>query len=178
MTTTLAGDIAYTQLSMKTTRAVLGQSLFLTMALIIPLVTHKLGLNYLAAQPMHWMILFAGLTYGPFSGALLGILVPTASFFVSGMPMAAALPLMIPELIVYGFVSGILKKRLTSFGAIAAGLLAGKVVYMGIALLLGRVNVPAFEFIRGTWGPGIIAMVLQIVLLPLLSGLYINATKD
>jgi len=65
--TGLMNDVAYRQLSWKTTKAVLGQCLFLTFALVLPTITHRLGLNYLIAQPMHWMILFAGLTYGAFS---------------------------------------------------------------------------------------------------------------
>lgn len=174
----LMHDVAYKQLSMKTTKAILGQSLFLTLALVIPTITHRLGLNYLVAQPMHWMILFAGLTYGSFSGLILGALIPVVSFIISGMPVPAALPLMIPELAVYGFVTGFLKQKITGFGSVAAGLIAGKIVYLVLIAITGKLNLPVMEFVQKTWEPGIIAVIFQIALLPVVSGLYIKSVKD
>ena len=174
----LMNDVAYKQLSMKTTKAILGQCLFLTLALVIPTITHRLGLNYLVAQPMHWMILFAGLTYGSFSGLILGALIPVVSFIISGMPVPAALPLMIPELAVYGFVTGLLKPKLTGFGSVAAGLIAGKIVYLALIALTGKLNLPVMEFVQKTWTPGLIAIILQIALLPVVSGLYIKSVKN
>jgi hypothetical protein len=176
--TGLVNDVAYGQLSMKTTKAILGQSLFLTLALVLPTITHRLGLNYLVAQPMHWMILFAGLTYGSFSGLILGAAIPVVSFIISGMPLPAAFPLMIPELAVYGFVTGILKQKITGFGSLAAGLIAGKIVYLFLFALTGKLNIPVLEFVQKTWGTGLTAIILQIALLPVLSGLYIKSVKD
>ncbi len=178
VSTGLMNDAAYGKLSMKTTKAVLGQSLFLAFALILPVITHRLGLNYLIAQPMHWMILFAGLTYGSFSGLMLGVLIPVVSFIISGMPVPAALPFMIPELAVYGFVTGLLKPKITGFGSTAAGLIAGKVVYLVLIAIAGKLQLPLLEFVQKTWAPGLIAIMLQIALLPILSGLYIKAVKD
>jgi hypothetical protein len=176
--TGLVNDVAYGQLSMKTTKAILGQSLFLALALVIPTITHRLGLNYLVAQPMHWMILFAGLTYGSFSGLILGALIPLVSFIISGMPVPAALPLMIPELAVYGFVTGLLKQKITGFGSVAAGLIAGKLVFLALIAVTGTLHLSVMEIVRTTWAPGLIAIVFQIALLPVLSGLYIKAVKD
>ncbi len=174
----LMNDAAYGKLSMKTTKAVLGQSLFLTLALVIPTITHRLGLNYLVAQPMHWMILFAGLTYGSFSGLILGALIPVVSFIISGMPVPSALPFMIPELAAYGFVTGLLKQKITGFASVAAGLIAGKVVYLVLIAVTGTLHLPVLEFIQKTWAHGLIAIILQIALLPMLSGLYIKSVKD
>jgi len=177
--TGLINDIAYGQLSMRKTKmAALGQVLFLAFALIIPMITHRLGFNFLVAQPMHWMILFAALAYGPLSGMLLGVTVPLASFLVTGMPLPTMLPLMLPELAVYGLVAGLLKQRVTAFGSVAIALIAGRAVFMALLAATGGLNVPAFQFIQATWGPGIITMVLQIALLPLLAGLYVNWARD
>jgi niacin transporter len=174
----LVNDIAYTQMPIKTKKAVLGQVLFLTLALVIPTITHRLGLNFLVAQPMHWMILFAGLTYGPLSGLILGVSLPVISFLVSGMPMPMMLPLMIPELAVYGFVAGLLKQKTTAFGSLAIALITGRLLFLALFALLGRLNVSVIEFVQMTWMPGLFAVLLQIALLPLLSGLYINWIKD
>jgi hypothetical protein len=174
----LINDIAYTQISMKTKRAILGQVLFLTFALVLPSITHRLGFNYLVAQPMHWMILFAGITYGPISGLIIGASIPIVSFLITGMPIPANLPLMIPELAVYGLVAGLLKQKVTAFGSIAISLIAGRVVYLALIAIIGRLDVSVFEFIQTVWAPGLIAVIIQIALLPLLSGLYINWIKE
>ncbi|GMO61484.1 MAG: hypothetical protein Ta2A_07580 [Treponemataceae bacterium] len=176
--TGLVNDIAYEQLSLKTKKAILGQCLFLTFALIIPTITHRLGLSYLVAQPMHWMILFAGLTYGAVSGMILGVSIPMVSFLISGMPMATMLPLMIPELAVYGLISGLLKKKITAFGSLAVSLIAGRIVYLILIAIFGRLDVSVLEYVQGTWVPGIIAVILQIALLPVLSGLYIKWIRN
>jgi len=176
--TGLLNDVAYEQLSIKSKKAILGQFCFLTLALVIPTITHRLGLSYLVAQPMHWMILFAGLTYGAISGLIIGASLPVVSFLISGMPVAAMLPLMIPELAAYGFVTGILKQKITSFGAAAVGLLAGRIVFLALFAMLGRLDVSAFEYVQKTWTPGLAAIIIQIALLPILAGLYIQWIKD
>jgi len=170
----------------KTKTAVLGQVLFLALALIIPMVFHARGIGFpaiLAVQPMHWMILFAALAYGPVSGALMGIAVPVSSFLLTGMPLPVMLPLMLPELAVYGLLAGLLKGKITAFGSVAVALIAGRLVFLALAAALGRLvfmgsEVSAFEFAWATWSPGIPAMILQIALLPILAGLYVNWAKD
>jgi hypothetical protein len=175
----LMGDVAYRHLSTKKTKtAVLGQILFLALALIIPSLTHRLGLNYLVAQPMHWMILFSGLAYGPLSGMLLGFAVPLASALITGMPIPSMLPLMIPELAVYGFAAGFFKQKLTAFGSIALALVAGRLVFLSLLAFSGGLDVSVAEYARTTWLPGIAVVLLQITLLPFLSGLYVNWAKD
>ena len=175
---TLINDIAYTQVSLKTKKAILGQLLFLTLALILPTLTHRLGLNYLVAQPMHWMILFAGLTYGALSGIILGASIPVVSFLISGMPFPMMLPLMIPELAVYGLLSGLLKNKTTAFGSVAISLIAGRLVFLILRTITGQLGIPVLEYAQTTWLPGLAAVILQIALLPILAGLYINWIKE
>jgi len=171
-------DVAYTQLSWKTTKAVLGQCLFLTLALVLPTLTHRLGLNYLIAQPMHWMILFAGLTYGPLSGLIVGASIPVVSFLISGMPVPMMLPLMIPELAVYGLLTGLLKNKITAFGSVTVALITGRIVFLILLAITGRLNAPILEYAQTTWMPGLAAVILQIALLPFLAALYMRAVKD
>jgi len=184
--TGLIGDVTYGQLSLRKSKtAVLGQVLFFALALIIPMVFHARGIVFpaiLAFQPMHWMILFAALAYGPLSGALMGIAVPVASFLLTGHPMPGTLPLMLPELAVYGLVAGLLKQKVTAFGSVAIALVAGRAVFLALSMMLGplmfmREEVSALGFIQGVWGPGVPAMLLQIAFLPVLAGLYVNWAK-
>jgi len=175
----LVNDIAYGQLSTRGAKtAVLGQVLFLAVALVIPTITHRLGLNFLVAQPMHWMILFAGLAYGPVSGMILGFSVPVASFLATGMPLPGMLPLMLPELAAYGLFAGLFKGKLTAFGSVAVALIAGRLVFLALVAATVGLNLPVLDFARATWGPGLFAMILQVALLPLLSGLYVNWARD
>lgn len=178
MNNTLVSSVIGGRLSARTRKAALGQALFVAVALLMPTLTHRLGLDYSLAQPMHWMILFAGLTYGGFAGALVGLAVPVLSNLISGMPFPPMLVLMIPELMAYGFISGALKKPLSGFGSAAVALVAGRAVYLAIALLLGRVGTGIGAFVVATWAPGLPAMIVQIALLPLLAGLYISSVKD
>jgi len=127
---------------------------------------------------MHWMILFAGLTYGPISGLIIGTFLPIVSFLISGMPIPAMLPLMIPELAVYGFVTGLLKQKITAFGAVAVSLLVGRIVYLTLIAMLGCLDGSVFEYIQKTWTPGLVAIILQISLLSILAGFYIKWIKD
>lgn len=178
MNNSLVSSVLGGRLVARSGKAALGQALFVVTALLMPTVTHRLGLDYSLAQPMHWMILFAGLTYGAFAGSLVGLAVPVLSFMISGMPLPPMLALMIPELMVYGFVAGAFKKRLTGFGSVTIALVAGRAVYLALALLLGRVGTGVGAFVVATWAPGIPAMIVQIVLLPILAGLYISSVKD
>jgi hypothetical protein len=159
---------------MRTTKAILGQSLFLTLALVLPSITHRIGLNYLVAQPMHWMILFAGLAYGPFSG----LSIPVLSFLKTGMPMPAILLLMLPELAVYGFVTGLFKNKLTGFCSLAIALITGRLVYLVLFAMTGQLDVSFLTYVKNILAHGFFAMILQIALLPVLSGLYIKWVKD
>ena len=178
MNYSLSAAIMHNRLSLKTEKAVLAQVLFVAIALLLPTITHRFGLNYKLIQPMHWMILFAGLTYGAVSGAVVGFCVPVLSFFLSGMPVLTALPLMIPELMIYGFVAGLLKGPLSSFGSTAVALVCGKLVYLLIAILFSSLSMPIMTYIIATWGPGLVAMFAMIVLLPIFSGFYIQWIKD
>ena len=178
LTTGIIKDITHNQLSIGTKKAILGQCLVLATALVLPILTHRMGLNFLVAQPMHWMVLFAGLVYGPVSGLILGVSIPLVSFFVSGMPLAFNLPLMIPELAVYGLLAGLLKQKITAFGALAVSLIAGRVVFLTGFAILGRLDISVLEFVQRTWAPGLVTVIIQIALLPVLAGLYIKWAKD
>ena len=126
------------------------------------------------------MVLFASLTYGPISGMILGLAIPVISFQLVGMPVSMDLPLMLPELSVYGLFTGLLKKKVTAFGSLAIGMIAGRIVYTILFSQTGRLDAytSVFQFIELIWGPGLATAILQIVFLPLFSGLYINWIKD
>lgn len=144
---------------------------------VLPLSLHGLALGT-ALSPMHLPVLLCGLVCGWPYGALCGIVGPVLSNLLSGMPPAAMLVSMIPELCAYGLFSGLLMKVIRT-GHIVADL------YLALipAMLLGRaaggavrallylstaepysLAVWAGSYVVGTL-PGII---LQLIVLPVL----------
>lgn len=100
---------------------------------VLPMALHPLALGT-ALSPMHIPVLLCGLLCGWPLGAVCGIVGPILSSTLSGMPPAAMLLYMIPELCVYGLASG-LAIRYIRTGRVLADL------YLSLipAMLLGRV---------------------------------------
>lgn len=156
-------------------RPLLFQAGLIAVAVALPALSHRLGLPVLYLLPMHWPVLLAGLAYGWVGGALVGALAPAASFLVSGMPGPAYLPAMTVELAVYGLVAGLLreKARWNPWVALVAALVAGRLAYLGVTLLVGKtITLP---FLQATLLPGLPAAAGQLLLLPLVARWWVKA---
>jgi hypothetical protein len=94
-----------------------------------------------------------------------------ANFALTGMPIAAVLPLMTVEMAVYGLVAGLLaqKSRLNAFAAIAVTLLAGRAAFAFTALLAGRIEGSLGAFLQNSFAAGLPAAAVQIALLPVIA---------
>jgi niacin transporter len=147
------------------------EALFIALAVIFPMAAHALGLPVFVLLPMHWTILLAGLVYGWKAGLLAGAVSPMANFALTGMPIAAVLPLMTVEMAVYGLVAGLLaqKSRLNAFAAIAVTLLAGRAAFAFTALLAGRIEGSLGAFLQNSFAAGLPAAAVQIALLPVIA---------
>ncbi len=100
---------------------------------VLPVAFHAVGLGSVLS-PMHIPVLLCGLVCGGFYGAVCGIFGPILSSVLSGMPPAAMLVTMIPELLVYGLAAGLCLKFIRTNNAVANLYIA-----LGCAMLLGRV---------------------------------------
>ena len=100
---------------------------------ILPLAFHAFGAGS-AFSPMHIPVLLCGLICGGSYGFFCGIVGPILSSVLSGMPPATALISMIPELCVYGLLTGLLMKFIRT-GKAAAD------IYLSLvpAMLAGRI---------------------------------------
>ena len=144
---------------------------------ILPQAFHAVGLGS-ALSPMHLPVLLCGLVCGWGWGAVCGVAGPILSSVLSGMPPAAMLMSMIPELCVYGLCAGLFMK-LTRTGSLYADL------YLSLipAMVLGRVAggaAQAMMYLSGTESYSIAIWVssyfvgtlpgaiLQLILLPIL----------
>ena len=85
-------------------------AMFIAFCVILPMAFHAVGLGSTFA-PMHIPVLMCGLISGGAYGLICGMVGPLLSSVITGMPGAAMLPSMVPELMAYGLVSGLLMKR-------------------------------------------------------------------
>jgi len=148
--------------------------LLIALGVVLPIAFHQIhtaaGRIFL---PMHIPVLLAGILLGPISGLIVGLISPTLSFLLTGMPPAYAVPLMTLELIFYGSASGIAirKLRLPLIAGLILAMLVGRLGFALALFVLGRfVQLPydITYFIIYAIPTGIPGIALQIVLIPLL----------
>ena len=100
---------------------------------IVPMAFHSVGLGS-AFGPMHIPVYLCGLICGSLYGFLCGIIGPVLSSVITGMPAAAMLVSMVPEIMVYGLVTGICMRYIRT-----GHLLSDIYIAMPAAMLLGRI---------------------------------------
>ena len=142
---------------------------------VLPVAFHPLSVGTLLS-PMHIPVLLCGLICGWPYGLFCGAAGPILSHLLSGMPAAAMLVTMIPELCAYGICTGLLMKwirtgklyadlYLSLIPAMLLGRIVGGVVRAVVYLSSAQaysVSLWASSYLLGTL-PGII---LHLILLP------------
>ena len=146
---------------------------------VLPIALHSFGLGSVLS-PMHIPVLLCGLVCGGFYGVFCGIAGPIISSILSGMPPVAMLFSMIPELVVYGLVTGLLMKWVRTgkllpdvYVSMAAAMVLGRIVGGIAKALFIAINATGDAFTLGIWAtsyfvgtlPGI---VVHLILVPLL----------
>lgn len=155
------------------------EGLFIAAAVLFPMVAHAQGWPVFALLPMHWTILLAGMVYGWKAGLIAGISAPLLSFAFTGMPAPFVLPMILIEVGLYGFVSGLLREKssLNTFLILGLTLLIGRIGFLASALALGKIQTSLFSFIQSSFSAGVAAAVLQILLLPFLTAALTRSLK-
>lgn len=144
---------------------------------VLPIAFHAVGLGS-ALSPMHIPVLLCGIVCGGGFGALCGILGPIVSSLLSGMPGIPMLIRMIPELCIYGLVSGFAMKHahtgrlsLDVYISLALAMIAGRIAG-GIATALFFIatsGVYSFGlWITGYFVESIPGIVAHLILVPIL----------
>ena len=100
---------------------------------VLPLAFHAVGLGA-AFSPIHLPVLLCGLLCGGLYGGFCGVAGPLISSLTTGMPAAAQLAYMIPEILLYGLAAGLLFRRIHTRSLTAD-------LYLSLipAMLLGRI---------------------------------------
>lgn len=133
------------------------------------------GMRFL---PMYLPVLIAGLVLGKWWGLGIGVLSPVVSFLItlavgSPMPALERLPFMMAELAVFAFVSGlfsksILKNNWIAFPATLLACVAGRSVFMILALIFESVSGLPASLVWTQIQSGLIGLVLQAVIVPVI----------
>lgn len=123
------------ELTISPTRKISIASMFLGLALILPLITAQIPQFGKMLCPMHFPVLLCGFICGPWYGLLVGLIAPLLRFAVFGMPIIFPTGIMMCfELAAYGLFAGLFYNRtervcLSLIFAIIAGRLTRIAVY-------------------------------------------------
>lgn len=152
---------------------------------VLPIALHSFGLGSVLS-PMHIPVLLCGLVCGSFYGVFCGIAGPVLSSILSGMPPATMLFTMIPELVVYGLITGLMMKWVRT-GKLIADVYISQVTAMVLGRVVGGIAKALFIAIMATgdaFGIGIWAtsyfvgtlpgIVVHLILLPALVVLLVK----
>jgi riboflavin transporter FmnP len=150
-------------------------ALFLALGILLPLGFHALEIGGRVFLPMHIPVLLAGFLAGPYSGFLVGLLAPSLSYLMTGMPPSYAVPLMSLELPIYGLVAGLAYYRLhlNMYVSLLIALILGRIMFgLGLLLLGLFIELPySAAFFFSAAGPivsGLPGIIVQIILIPIL----------
>ena len=140
------------------------------LGIVLPMAFHALPGAGNVWLPMHIPVLICGLVAGPASGVAAGILAPVLSSLLTGMPAAPILPSMTCELVVYGFVTGVLSARVRTghlaadlYVSLVAAMLCGRVaggVLQALIFSAGSYSLAAW--VTGSFVTGLPGIVLQL----------------
>lgn len=161
--------------------AILTEAFFISFAVAFPVLAHLFGLPIFVILPMHWTVLMAGMIYGWRAGLIAGIASPLLSFLLTGMPLPQLLPLILIEMPLYGFVPGIIREKtsVNNFFALFTGLIAGRIGFVFLAFILGKIDVSLGHFIQNSFITGIPGAFIQLITIPfIVSGFIFLNKKD
>jgi len=145
--------------------------LFIAIGVALPFLTE----NAAKLSLMHIPVLLSGYVLGGKYGLIVGFITPLVRSFMYGMPiMFPEAIAMSFELAIYGIVAGSLyralpKRRISIIIALVLAMLAGRIVWGGVSLLLWRMQGKTFTFaifMTSAFINGILGIILHILLIP------------
>lgn len=165
----------------KTTNQTLRQtvlaSLFIALALLLPLLTGQIKQFGKALCPMHIPVLLCGYFCGPWFALIVGIISPILRSFLFGMPVLFPSGIAMSfELAGYGFTAAVLSKKLSKkkiyvYISLFCSMVSGRVIWgavMAVLNGLGKANFGFEAFIGGAVLDAIPGIILQFILIPVL----------
>lgn len=141
---------------------------FTGLAVLTPMAFHLAGASAAGKMflPMHFFVLLAGLLLGWRAGVFTGLLTPLASYSLTAMPPAAILPFVVIEAVLYGFLAGVLGRRLNIYLALFGALVLGR-IFLAAAIFILPTNLNALPYVFGALKAGWPGILAQLVFLPM-----------
>ena len=152
-------------------------ALYLALAMVLPFLTGQIPEIGAMLCPMHIPALLCGFVCGWPWGVAVGFISPLMRSVLFGMPeMFPTAVAMSVELATYGAVAGILykvlpKKLWSTYAALIAAMVLGRVVWGGAQFLLAGLRHTAFTpalFLAGAVTSAVPGILLQLVLIPVI----------
>lgn len=156
---------------MNKTQKTIYAGLFLAFGLLLPQIFHLFGGTGPVFLPMHIPVLLSGFFLGGPYGAIIGILTPILSSFLTGMPAVPILYFMMLELLGYGLTAGYLyrTRKWNVVTTLLVSMIIGRIfLATGVFILqpvLGLQLSPS-GYLTGAVTSGIPGMLLQLVFIP------------
>ena len=152
-------------------------ALFLALAFVLPMLTGNIPQIGSMLCPMHFPVLLCGFVLGGPWGLAVGFVAPLLRSVLFGMPpMFPTAISMAFELATYGFVSGLIYRKVehtlpmiyaTLISAMVAGRLVWGVVRFALAGLTGS-SFPFSAFLSGAILSALPGIIAQLILIPLI----------
>lgn len=120
-------------MSLSTVKKVCISAVCIALCCVLPGAFHSVGLGT-AFSPIHIPVLLCGIVCGSLHGVLCGLIGPVLASVITGMPGPSMLVSMVPELMVYGLVTGLMMKFVRT-----GKLYADLYISLGTAMVAGRV---------------------------------------
>lgn len=160
---------------MKNVKQLVTAGVCLALALLLPMVTGQIPRIGNMLLPMHLPVLICGFAAGPVYGLLVGLIAPILRSLLFGMPplMPTAVAMTF-ELAAYGFLTGLLYRRLPAkpvytYAALIGAMLGGRVVWGIAAFILYSILGNPFTlqmFFASAFATAVPGIVLQLLIIP------------
>jgi len=154
-------------------RRIAHTSLYLALAIILPLAFHQFGIGGRIFLPMHFPVMICGFVVGGLPGVIVGLIAPLLSHLLTSMPPAYAVPLMSLELPIYGLFAGLTYRslKLNIYVSLLLCMIAGRLAFaLGLFLLGLFMELPygpaQFFAAGGAVVTGLPGVIIQFIIIP------------
>lgn len=162
---------------MNRTRNMVIAAVCLALCMVLPFLTGQIPEIGSALSPMHIPVFLCGFAAGWPYAMVIGLIAPILRFMLFGMPPLFPVGIaMAFELAVYGLVSGLVyrhlpQKKSSVYIALVTAMLAGRVVWGIVRLVLAGLNNTAFgwaAFMAGAFTDAVPGIICHLILVPII----------
>lgn len=152
-------------------------AMFLSLAFVLPFLTGQIPQIGSMLCPMHIPVLLCGFICGAPWGLLVGFMSPVLRSLILGMPtLFPKAVAMAFELAVYGFIAGLLYKKLPQkkwaiYVSLLVAMVTGRIVWGAVQLACMGFDVTSFglsAFWAGAVANAVPGIIVQIVFIPII----------